>query len=120
MTSHPDYTTRPILKEKIEALEAQVRELQEALRREWWINHGHDYHALYGDDGEMQCAACPADFKRQPIAELRKIVRDARLERAAALVPANEETREQTDLRKQRSLESPLGPANKETDERPS
>ncbi|MBT6050462.1 MAG: hypothetical protein HOG49_26990 [Candidatus Scalindua sp.] len=36
------------------------KELRELL----WINHGHDFHALYGDDGEMQCAECHVDFKR--------------------------------------------------------
>lgn len=55
------------------------------LRREWWLNHGHPFPALYGDDGEMQCSRCPADFKRQPIAELRALVSEARMQRAAEI-----------------------------------
>lgn len=51
-----------------EQLEATEREL----RREWWLNHGHDFSALYGDDGEMQCALCPADFKRDALDDIRK------------------------------------------------
>lgn len=27
------------------------------LRKEWWTGHGCPFHALYGDDGEMQCSA---------------------------------------------------------------
>lgn len=65
------------------------------LRREWWLNHGCDYPAMYGDDGEMQCANgrpfhLPLDFKRQPLDELRKAVRHARLARAAVPVPEPE------------------------------
>ena len=46
------------------------------LRLEWWLNHGHT--GLYGDDGEMQCPICPADFKRQPLGELEALVSFAR------------------------------------------
>lgn len=58
-------------------------DIEADLRREWWSNHGHDYSALYGDDGEMQCSACPADFKRQPLVELRQSVFVARLKQAS-------------------------------------
>jgi len=34
------------------------------LRRLLWIRHGCPIHALYGDDGELQCHACMLDFKR--------------------------------------------------------
>lgn len=60
-------------------------EVELELRREWWVNHGHDYFALYGDDGEMACNACPADFKRMPIAELAVHVRAQRWARAERL-----------------------------------
>lgn len=33
-----------------------------ALRRLLWLRHGCD--GLYGDDGEMQCARCGIDFRR--------------------------------------------------------
>ena len=56
------------------ALLARAARAEAALRREWWMNHGHPFAALYGDDGEMQCAACPADFKRQSIDELHEYV----------------------------------------------
>ena len=36
------------------------------LRRLLWLRHGCDLLALYGDDGEMQCALCQIDFKRDP------------------------------------------------------
>lgn len=58
-------------------------EIEKALRREWWLNHGHDH--LYGDDGEMQCGRCPCDFKREPMERLMEAVRAARLERGARL-----------------------------------
>lgn len=58
-------------------------EIEAELRHEWWLNHGHDYHALYGDDGEMACNVCPADFKRDPLDRLRRLVFDARLVRAS-------------------------------------
>jgi hypothetical protein len=48
--------------------------VERELRREWWLNHGHYWPALYGDDGEMQCHECPADFKRMPLDALRKHV----------------------------------------------
>ena len=59
--------------------------IEQLLRREWWLHHGHEYSAMYGDDGEMQCQACPADFLRQPLDELEKIVFDARLKNAVKL-----------------------------------
>lgn len=34
------------------------------LRRLLWLRHGCPSHALYGDDGEMQCHACMVDFRR--------------------------------------------------------
>lgn len=58
-------------------------EVEMELRREWWLNHGHS--GLYGDDGEMQCGRCPADFLRQPLDELRKAVGIARMQRTADL-----------------------------------
>lgn len=56
-------------------------EIERLLRYEWWLNHGHD--GLYGDDGEMQCGRCPADFKREPLERLQECVRAGRAERAA-------------------------------------
>lgn len=57
-------------------------EIERLLRKEWWLNHGHDYSALYGDDGEMACGRCPADFKREPLNDLYHRVMVARVVRA--------------------------------------
>lgn len=45
---------------------SDVRSENQILRRLLWLRHGHEIAALYGDDGEMQCALCPMDFKRDP------------------------------------------------------
>ena len=55
------------------------------LRSEWWLNHGCDVPALYGDDGEMACNACGLDFKRMPLDELAQRVGEIRLERGMAI-----------------------------------
>ena len=76
--------------ERAEAAELTVSILDLKYRCELWLNHGHD--ALYGDDGEMQCSACPADFKRQPLGELehrRTLVKAAALDSLKA--PSDEE-----------------------------
>lgn len=57
--------------------ELMANEVERMLRLEWWLNHGHS--GLYGDDGEMQCSTCPADFKRQPLQELEALVCAARM-----------------------------------------
>lgn len=54
------------------------------LRYEWWSNHGHD--GLYGDDGEMQCSVCGADFLRDPLMDLQAKVYLARLKRLGAVL----------------------------------
>lgn len=41
------------------------------LRELLWYRHGCDHHALYGDDGEMQCNQCMIDFKRDPAIEIK-------------------------------------------------
>ena len=47
---------------------------REALWRELlWLRHGCPTHMLYGDDGEMQCNHCMADFKRMPPEKVREI-----------------------------------------------
>lgn len=40
------------------------------LRELLWIRHGCPMSALYGDDGEMQCAKCLLDFKRDSAQEI--------------------------------------------------
>jgi len=39
---------------------------EQVLRKLLWLRHGCPFHALYGDDGEMQCHICGIDFKRTP------------------------------------------------------
>lgn len=41
------------------------------LRRLLWLNHGCEFSALYGDDGEMSCNACGIDFKRTTPEEIQ-------------------------------------------------
>lgn len=59
---------------------AEGEAIERAYRAELWLGHGHGY--LYGDDGEMQCHQCPADFKRDPLDSLGPKVLVARHERA--------------------------------------
>lgn len=40
----------------------ELHEENKQLRMLLWLRHGCD--GLYGDDGEMQCAKCMIDFKR--------------------------------------------------------
>lgn len=68
---------------------------EQELRREWWLNHGHPIAALYGDDGEMQCAKCMpfCDYKRMPLSDLQAAVEQARAQRLAdAVVPEPSES----------------------------
>jgi hypothetical protein len=58
---------------------ARLHEAEQALRNEWWLSHGHD--GLYGDDGEMQCSQCGADYKRDPLDVLRQKVTLSKIER---------------------------------------
>lgn len=67
-----------------------VRRLELDLRREWWLNHGHSTTLLYGDDGEMACGACPADFLRQPLESLRELVLMRRMAAGAEAVREND------------------------------
>lgn len=58
------------------------------LRREWFLGHGCGFHALYGDDGEMQCHACHVDFLREPLDELHEFVGRKRMERTVVAMDA--------------------------------
>lgn len=52
---------------------AEKREAEEAVaktREYLWVNHGCSVATLYGDDGEMSCAICRTDFKRDPVGKL--------------------------------------------------
>jgi hypothetical protein len=59
--------------------------IEQQLRKEWWLNHGCPFSALYGDDGEMQCSACAPtwDFRRTPLEQLREHVGKQRILNAA-------------------------------------
>jgi len=52
----------------------RVRSEEMTLRYLLWLRHGCD--GLYGDDGEMQCAACAIDFKRDPVDHIAKRFHD--------------------------------------------
>lgn len=69
----PLYSAPPLAEPYVEA------ELQ--LARQWlWINHGCDFGALYGDDGEMSCGNCHIDCKRMSIKEITDYIQRLRTE----------------------------------------
>ncbi len=59
----------------VDALEAEQRTSESEHRMELWLGHGHI--GLYGDDGEMQCSLCRADYKRDPLPELERKASEA-------------------------------------------
>lgn len=73
------------LSNKLAAVEQELAELERKYRARLWLGHGHPFHALYGDDGEMQCQLCMPygfyDYLRTPLSELEdaqtKILIDA-------------------------------------------
>jgi hypothetical protein len=61
-------------------LRAEMRELRES----WWLSHGCSFGALYGDDGEMNCGNCLADFKRLSGRDIAARLRNAALLRRSS------------------------------------
>ena len=62
-----------------------AQEIQ-TLRKMLWFSHGHPSYALYGDDGEMQCSQCMAeygfwDWKRTDIDEIEYKIAQANLKK---------------------------------------
>lgn len=58
------------------------------LRRLLWMNHGHEFSALYGDDGEMQCNKCMCEFgfwdwKRTPAHEIEAKIQARNMRRVS-------------------------------------
>lgn len=50
-----------------------VRDEEMTLRKLLWLRHDSSHYGiLYGDDGEMQCAACMIDFKRMSPKEIEQ------------------------------------------------
>ena len=47
------------------------------LRRIWWRDHKCKNPYLYGDDGEMQCNGCLADFKRHTVDQIEAAIKDS-------------------------------------------
>lgn len=68
------------------SVDAETINCELELRKEWWLNHGHD--GVYGDDGEMQCGKCLpiGDYLRTPIVELYEHVHKVRLARLAQAI----------------------------------
>ena len=56
----------------------QLKKENEQLRAFFWMNHGCDSSALYGDDGELQCCMCQLDFKRDDLEHLFDRVRESK------------------------------------------
>jgi len=59
---------------ELEIIESILSALEEnhKLRELLWLRHGCPNYALYGDDGEMQCHACPQDFLRSSANDIEK------------------------------------------------
>jgi hypothetical protein len=75
---------------------APAPDLEQKYRHELWRNHCHD--GRYGDDGEMQCSQCPADFKRDSLESLEKKVFEARAKAASVpSAPAGSARREEIE-----------------------
>lgn len=51
------------LEREVERLKVEVGKL----RKIWWRDHKCKAPFLYGDDGEMMCNCCFADFKRENV-----------------------------------------------------
>jgi len=66
-SSHPFADNRVPENETDEQKLARLERENVELRRMWWFNHGCEFSALYGDDGEMQCGSCLIDFKRDTV-----------------------------------------------------
>lgn len=64
-------------------IELTPERVEGMLRYEWWVRHGCDSIALYGDDGEMSCGSCFTDFKRTPLGELNERVVKLRMAHTA-------------------------------------
>lgn len=68
------------MRTKARALGADVTKLRMML----WLRHDALHSGvLYGDDGEMQCAACGIDFKRFDVAAIEKRFLEIGMERVA-------------------------------------
>lgn len=65
----------PAQEEAERIVDAAVRARPDAaiLRRLLWLRHGCAHAALYGDDGEMQCANCRIDFKRDATERIEEV-----------------------------------------------
>jgi hypothetical protein len=59
------------LDDRIMELEKESRELRMLL----WAHHCNHYPYLYGDDGELHCAKCMVDFKRDDVSDIRAGIR---------------------------------------------
>ena len=63
---------------RVVTAEQRIRQLERVLRKELWMNHGHD--GLYGDDGQMQCNQCPLwDYQNTDVDALVRQVAAVRL-----------------------------------------
>lgn len=67
-----------------ETLAKESAEWEQRARKTLWLRHGCDVMALYGDDGEMQCNRCMADFKREEWSALEMRLFRAALARQSA------------------------------------
>lgn len=66
-----------MLTEQRDAAQTAQREIEHKYRERLWLGHGHSFHQLYGDDGEMQCAKCKCDYKRDPLEQVERLTTQA-------------------------------------------
>lgn len=60
------------------AIDGDKQREEMTLRRLLWLRHDSEHSGiLYGDDGEMQCAACRIDFRRDRPAEIERMFMEA-------------------------------------------
>lgn len=90
---YENHRTLAMLRELARRLaRAPLSDVEMKYRRELWLGHHHDPAALYGDDGEMQCAICCVDYRRALLADVEYAAHGARLEHVRkALARAPEE-----------------------------
>lgn len=84
-------TIQPPDKSAFETIRSVLEDCR-ILRKLLWLNHSCTQSLLYGDDGEMQCAFCMIDFKRDGVKDIEKRFNVIGMERMRKelLMPENE------------------------------
>ena len=62
------------------------KKLERRIREFLWLNHGCEFSALYGDNGELQCKKCYIDFKRMKLNEILDTLEDNNRKKAEKIL----------------------------------